>query len=170
MRRREFIAGLAGAAVPWPLSAPAQQQGGIRRIGFLCSGLASEAFGNNIIAAFTQGLGALGWKVDVNLRIDWRWYGADAMLAERQATELIALKPDVLVAGGNPAVERLAEAGIEPSVGSVGDSYDNALAETINGLYKAEVIHRRGPWRSFETVEFAATLDLGRLVQQSPAC
>ena len=51
--------------------------------------------------------------------------------------------------------ERLAGAGIEPSVGSVGDSYDNALAETINGLYKAELIHRRGPWRSFEAVEFA---------------
>ena len=42
-----------------------------------------------------------------------------------------------------------------PSVGSVGDSYDNALAETINGLFKAEVTHRRGPWRSFEAVEFA---------------
>ena len=51
--------------------------------------------------------------------------------------------------------ERLAEAGIEPSLGSVGHSHDNALAETINGLYKAEVIHRRGPWRSFEAVEFA---------------
>ena len=51
--------------------------------------------------------------------------------------------------------ERLAEAGIEPSVGSVGDSYDNALAETINGLYKTEVIRRRGPWRSLEAVEFA---------------
>jgi transposase InsO family protein len=51
--------------------------------------------------------------------------------------------------------ERLAEAGVEPSVGSVGDSYDNALAETINGLYKAEVIWRAGPWRSFEAVEFA---------------
>ena len=51
--------------------------------------------------------------------------------------------------------ERLTEAGIEPSVGSVGDSYDNALAETINGLYKAEVIHRKGPWRTFEAVEFA---------------
>lgn len=51
--------------------------------------------------------------------------------------------------------ERLAEAGIEPSVGSVGDSYDNALAETINRLYKAEVIHRQGPWRSIEAVEFA---------------
>jgi transposase InsO family protein len=51
--------------------------------------------------------------------------------------------------------ERLVEAGIELSVGSVGDSYDNALAETINGLFKAEVIRRRGPWRSLEAVEFA---------------
>ena len=51
--------------------------------------------------------------------------------------------------------ERLAEAGIDPSVGSVGDRYDNALAETINGPFKAEVIHRRGPWRSFDAVEYA---------------
>ncbi len=51
--------------------------------------------------------------------------------------------------------ERLAEAKIAPWVGSVGDSYDNAMAETINGLFKAEVIHRRGPWRSFEAVEYA---------------
>ena len=51
--------------------------------------------------------------------------------------------------------ERLAEAGIEPSVGSRGDSYDNALAETINGLYKTELIHRRGPWKTREAVEIA---------------
>jgi transposase InsO family protein len=51
--------------------------------------------------------------------------------------------------------ERLAEAGIEPSVGSVGDSYDNALAETIIGLFKTEVIRRNGPWRNIEEVEFA---------------
>jgi len=51
--------------------------------------------------------------------------------------------------------ERLAEAGIEPSVGNVGDSYDNAMAETVIGLYKTEVIERRGPWRNFEAVEFA---------------
>jgi transposase InsO family protein len=51
--------------------------------------------------------------------------------------------------------ERLAEAGIEPSVGSIGDSYDNALAETVNGLFKTELIRRRGPWRSLDTVEFA---------------
>ena len=51
--------------------------------------------------------------------------------------------------------ERLAEAGIEPSVGSRGDSYDNALAETINGLYKAELIHRRAPWKTKESLELA---------------
>lgn len=51
--------------------------------------------------------------------------------------------------------ECLAEAGIAPSVGSTGDSYDNALAETINGLYKAELIHRRAPWKTFEAVELA---------------
>ncbi|MEY4482907.1 MAG: hypothetical protein RL693_359 [Verrucomicrobiota bacterium] len=50
---------------------------------------------------------------------------------------------------------RLADAGVEPSVGTVGDSYDNALAETVNGLYKTEVIWRRGPWKSFEQVEYA---------------
>lgn len=50
---------------------------------------------------------------------------------------------------------RLKDAGVEPSVGSFGDSYDNALAETINGLYKAEVIWRLGPWRKVEQVEFA---------------
>lgn len=51
--------------------------------------------------------------------------------------------------------ERLAEAGAQPSVGSVGDSYDNALAETIIGLYKAELIHHRGPWRNIDAVEYA---------------
>ena len=51
--------------------------------------------------------------------------------------------------------ERLVEAGIEPSVGSVGDSYDNALAETVIGLFKTEVIHHQGPWRSLEAVEVA---------------
>ena len=64
----------------------------------------------------------------------------------------------------NTFLTSLAEAGIEPSVGSVGDSYDNALAETINGLYKAEVIHRRGPWRTFEAVE-----EIGRADEVGPS-
>jgi transposase InsO family protein len=64
--------------------------------------------------------------------------------------------------------ERLAEAGIEPSVSSVGH-YDNALAETINGLYKAEVIHRRGPWRSCEAVEYATLEWVDWFNNQQPA-
>ncbi len=56
--------------------------------------------------------------------------------------------------------ERLKEAGVEPSVGSVGDSYDNALAESVIGLYKTEVTRRRGPWRKLDDVEYA-TLDWG---------
>ena len=64
--------------------------------------------------------------------------------------------------------ERLAQAGIEPSVGSAGDSYDSALAESIIGLYKADEIRRRGPWMGVEEVEFA-TLEGGRLVQHA-AC
>ena len=51
--------------------------------------------------------------------------------------------------------ERLEEAGLMPSVGSTGDSYDNALAETINGLYKTEVIYKRGPWKTRESLELA---------------
>jgi len=51
--------------------------------------------------------------------------------------------------------EALADAGARPSVGTVGDSYDNALAETINGLYKAELVHRRRPWRTIEQLELA---------------
>ena len=77
--------------------------------------------------------------------IDARSRAAGSCITPTAAAQYVSIK----------YTERLAEAGIEPSVGSVGDSYDNALAETINGLYKAEVIHRRGPWRSFEAVEFA---------------
>ena len=72
---------------------------------------------------------------------------------------IVAGSSTTAIAGRNTSLSStpsaLPEAGIEPSVGSVGDSFDNALAETVNGLYKAEVIHRRGPWRSFEAVEFA---------------
>src|SRR5258708_11923077 len=106
MRRREFITLLGGAAA-WPLAARAQPQARMRRLGFLSLGLPNDAFGKNNTAAFLQGLDVLGWKEGANLQIDWRWSGADAALAERQAAELIGIKPDVLLAGGNPAVEKL---------------------------------------------------------------
>jgi transposase InsO family protein len=98
----------------------------------------------------------VGWRVSNSLRSD---------LALDALEQALHARPDIgqLVHHSDRGVqylsirytERLAEAGIEPSVGSVGDSYDNALAETIIGLYKTEVIYRHGPWRKLEEVEFA---------------
>ena len=106
IRRRSFVT-LIGGAAAWPLAAHAQQKGGMRRLGFLSLGLRNDAFDKTNTAAFSQELDARGWKEGVDLQIDWRWYGADAGLAERQAAELIALKPDALFVVGNPAVEKV---------------------------------------------------------------
>ncbi|MFN7022821.1 MAG: DDE-type integrase/transposase/recombinase, partial [Phycisphaerales bacterium] len=95
----------------------------------------------------------VGWRVSSTMRTDFVLDALEQALYERQPT------PDALIHHSDRGAqyvsirytERLAEAGIEPSVGSRGDSYDNALAETINGLYKAELIHRRAPWKTRES-------------------
>jgi putative transposase len=100
----------------------------------------------------------VGWRVSTAMTTDFVLDALEQALYDRQPDP-----EDTLVHHsdrGSQYVsirysERLAEAGIAPSVGSKGDSYDNALAETINGLYKAEMIHRRGPWKTRESVEFA---------------
>ena len=99
----------------------------------------------------------VGWRVSTSMRTDFVLDALEQALYARQPER------DSLVHHsdrGSQYVsirysERLAEAGVEPSVGSKGDSYDNALAETINGLYKAELIHRRAPWKTREAVELA---------------
>lgn len=100
----------------------------------------------------------VGWRVSSSLRSDLALDALEQAVCERQRES-----DEQLVHHSDRGVqylsirytERLLEAGIEPSVGSRGDSYDNALAESVIGLFKAEVIHRRGPWRGFEDVEFA---------------
>lgn len=100
----------------------------------------------------------VGWRVSRSARADFVLDALEQALCDRRP-----VRQGGLVHHSDRGVqyvsirytERLAEAGIEPSVGSVGDSYDNALAETINGLFKTELIHRRGPWHSAETVELA---------------
>jgi putative transposase len=97
----------------------------------------------------------VGWKVSGSMRTDFVLDALEqALHARRRAGALIHHSDRGSQYVSIRYSERLAEAGIEPSVGSVGDSYDNALAETINGLYKAEVIHRRS-WRNREQVELA---------------
>ena len=98
----------------------------------------------------------VGWRVSTSMRTDFVLDALEqALHARRDVDGLIHHSDRGTQYLSIRYAERLAESGIEPSVGSTGDSYDNALAESINGLYKAEVIHRRGPWRNVEAVEFA---------------
>jgi putative ABC transport system substrate-binding protein len=98
MRRREFIAGLGGAAA-WPLTARAQQGERLRRVGVLISSSSTETLFQSYLAAFVQGLRQLGWTEGQNLRIDVRWNAGDAGLARTYAAQLIELMPDVIMAG-----------------------------------------------------------------------
>ena len=106
-----------------------------------------------VIDVFSRAV--VGWRVSRSLRSDLALDALEQALHARP-------RDGKLVHHGDRGsqylsiryTERLAEAGIEQSVGSVGDSYDNALAETIIGLYKTEVIHRRGPWKNIDAVEY----------------
>ena len=101
----------------------------------------------------------VGWRVSRSLRSDLALDALEQALWARPDTDQLVHHSDRGVQYVSIRyTERLAEAGIEPSVGSVGDSYDNAMAETIIGLYKTEVIHRLGPWHNVDHVEFE-TLD-----------
>jgi transposase InsO family protein len=98
----------------------------------------------------------VGWRVSSSLRSDLALDALEqALHARRELDGLVHHSDRGVQYLSIRYTERLAEAGIEPSVGSVGDSYDNALAETIIGLFKAEVIRKNGPWRSLDEVEFA---------------
>ncbi|MFV1979453.1 MAG: IS3 family transposase [Myxococcota bacterium] len=98
----------------------------------------------------------VGWRVSSSLRSDLALDALEQALHARPDLESLVHHSDRGVQYlAIRYTERLKDAGIEPSVGSVGDSYDNALAETINGLYKTEIIRPNGPWRSIEEVEFA---------------
>ena len=100
----------------------------------------------------------VGWRVSSSMRTDLVLDALEQALYARQPERdgsLVCHSDRWSQYVSIRYTERLAEAGIEPSVGSKGDSYDNALAETINGLYKAELIHRRAPWKTREAVEFA---------------
>jgi transposase InsO family protein len=97
----------------------------------------------------------VGWRVSASARTDFVLDALEQALYARRPAGLIHHSDRGSQYVSIRYTERLAEAGVEPSVGSVGDSYDNALAETINGLYKAELIHRRAPWKSREALELA---------------
>ena len=110
MKRREFITLLGGAAVVWPFAARAQQPERVRRIGVLMNLAADDPEGQARLAAFGQGLSELGWTAGRNIRIDTRWGAANADSIRRDAAELVALAPDLILATFSAAVAALQQA------------------------------------------------------------
>src|SRR5215210_7058248 len=110
MRRRDILA-LLGGATTYPIAASAQQPERMRRIGLIIGGSGAEDLdGRARVVAFLQGLQELGWTGGHNLQIDTRWGSGDAKLMRRYAAELVALAPDVILAGGTTTVGSLLEA------------------------------------------------------------
>jgi putative ABC transport system substrate-binding protein len=101
MRRREFTAGLVGAAA-WPLAARAQQGDRVRRIGVLMQSDENDRVRKTWVSAFTQALADLGWTDGRNVRVGLRWYGDDINRIPVLAQELVGLQPDIIVTNGTP--------------------------------------------------------------------
>jgi putative tryptophan/tyrosine transport system substrate-binding protein len=109
MRRREFITLLGGTAA-WPVAARAQQGERMRRIGVLMAQAADDPEGQVRLAAFLRGLRELGWIEGHNIRLDDRWGGGNVGRVRKDAAELVALTPDVILAGGGQIMGPLHEA------------------------------------------------------------
>ena len=107
MQRREFITLVGSAASVWPLAAHAQQAGRLRRISVLMALDESEPEGKAQLFGFTQGLSELGWTVGPNLKMDIRWGAGDVDRIRTFAKELVALRPDVILAQGTPVTAAL---------------------------------------------------------------
>jgi putative tryptophan/tyrosine transport system substrate-binding protein len=110
MRRRDFIKGIVGSASAWPLAARAQQPERMRRVGVLMSGLASDPELQARVAAFVHSLQQLGWTEGGNIQIDIRWGAGDTDRIRRYAAELVALAPDVILAGSGVTMSPLMQA------------------------------------------------------------
>ena len=107
MKRRDFIAGLGGAAAAWPMVARAQQGDRVRRMGVLMPFDENDPVARTMISAFTQALVDLGWTDGGNLRMDLRWAGGDINRIRALAQELVGLQPDIILTNGTPTTVAL---------------------------------------------------------------
>src|SRR6516165_910080 len=106
IRRREFIAGLCGAAA-WPLASRAQQREWMRRIGVLTPANENDPVAKTYVSAFAQALADLGWTDGRNVRVDLRWGGADINRITALAQELVGLQPDIILTSSTPTTAAL---------------------------------------------------------------
>src|SRR5262245_45201898 len=134
MRRRDFIKVIGSGAVAWPLAVRAQQPEPMRRIGVLLPATADDAVFQARLGVFLQELAILGWAIGRNMQIDVRWASADASEIRRHAAELVAVKPDVILATGDSTMPPLLQATrtvpivFPTGFDTVGNGYVNLLS------------------------------------------
>src|SRR5437588_121758 len=157
MRRREFISLIGGATV-WPLVANAQQRERIRRIGVLMNLAADDLEGQARNAVFLQGLQQFGWIVGSNVRIDIRWGGGDANHMRKEAGELVASAPDVILASGTTSLRPLLQA-----TRSLPVVFAN-VADPVGAGFVASLAKPGGNATGFTAFEFAS----GGLISYGP--
>jgi ABC-type uncharacterized transport system substrate-binding protein len=149
VRRREFIAVLSGVAAGWPVAARAQQPDRVRRLGVMVSGpTEADAEGQARVAALKVGLLERGWVEDRNLKIDYRWPGADTGRMRAYATELVGLKPDVIFAAPSAALAEVQRATRAIPVVFV------QVSDPVGAGFVASLAHPGGNITGFALFEF----------------
>ena len=149
MRRRNFIAGLASTTAAWSVVARAQQPERVRRIGFLSANVVNDPQYQTWIRDFTQRLEEFGWTSGRNIRIDFRFSGADAMRMEMLATELVEGHPDVIVAVGFPAAAALRQQSLSLPIVFV------QVADPVSAGFVTNLARPEGNITSFTNFEFS---------------
>jgi putative tryptophan/tyrosine transport system substrate-binding protein len=147
VRRREFITLLSGASVAWPLAARAQQPERMRRIGVLMYGDENDYDLRGRLLGFIQSLAKSGWADSRNLLVDVRWTVANLDLVRRHAKELVALKPDVLVATSTPATAAFQDETPDIPIVFVG------ISDPVGAGFVANLAHPGGNLTGFINIE-----------------
>jgi putative ABC transport system substrate-binding protein len=160
MKRRDFITLLGSAAVAWPLAARAQQPVKTRHIGFLLGLATDDPESQARLVAFVQGLQELGWTIGRNLRMDYRSAGGVTERYRKYAEELVALAPEVILAGGNPALEALQQA-----TRSVPIVFAN-VGDPVGSGYVASLARPGANTTGFMNIEYGQSAKLLELLKQ----
>jgi putative ABC transport system substrate-binding protein len=158
--RRQLMSALGGAVVPWPELAQAQQSGQIRRIGVLMNLAADDPEATDRLGAFLQGMQELGWKVGSNVRIDTRWGAGDIDRYRAYAAELVALAPDVVLAGNGPIAGIL-----EKASRTVPIVFANAV-DPVSGGWVASLARPGGNATGFTSFELGTSTKWLELLKQ----
>ena len=149
MKRREFITLICGAAVGWPLAARAQQPERMRRVGVLTAFAENDPDAQAHMTAFRQALEKLGWAAGRNVRIDYRWGGAEPERIRAYAIELIGLKPDVILAVTAQALQPLQQ--VTSSIPIV----FTQMGDPIGSGFVTSMAHPGGNITGFTPAEFS---------------